>query len=197
MWYGYAFKFAWTMVDMETYLTAFVIESFLLLTTMQTSSPFLLWSPESFLHWLVKLWLLSVRSMALSTVIPSAPRPVLLLPPRDKILRPMLAKLDPLDSESVRLNLLKWSWKTGTETVGRRSCWPPGTGTELRLEQELSLLSVRLRCFANSPNPMPGTSSWFLPWWFLKETALDFLESFRNIRCGYLQGDLGASISNA
>merc|ERR1719500_882799 len=104
----------------ELRLTAFVIESFLLLTTMQTSSPFLLWSPESFLHWLAKLWVLSVRSMALST--PSAPRPVLLLPPRDRMLRPMLAKLDPLDSESVRLNLLKWSWKTGTETVGRRSC---------------------------------------------------------------------------
>ena len=52
--------------------------------------------------------------------------PVFLLPPLLRMESPMEAKLPPLDSLSVRLNLLKWSWNAtdGPESVGRRSCAP-------------------------------------------------------------------------
>ena len=52
--------------------------------------------------------------------------PAFLLPPLLRMDKPMEARLPPLDSESVLLNLLKWSWKAteGPDNVGRRS-WAP------------------------------------------------------------------------
>ena len=134
---------------------------------------------QSYPWLLARLCELSARSTPRSgspaSHLPSSARAAFLLPPRDNRFIPILAKLDPLDSESVLRNLLKCSWKAGTERVGRRSL---GTGTELMLEQELSLLSVRRRCFPNSPKPVPvGRSKWFRR----KETFFCFLES-RNIR---------------
>ena len=105
----------------EVRRTAFVIESLRLLTTMATSSP-RLFSAESLrppAMLLAKLWALSALSTPrsggmLTAVFPPAPPliasalvPAFLLPPRDNKFSPMLAKLELLDSESVRRNLLK------------------------------------------------------------------------------------------